>query len=866
MPARVPLAFWRNVRYVALLVFVGMIVALFVRPKTSLAVFWGLAVPLLPLVFLVAPGSWRNVCPLAAANQASRVRGVSKEAMAPAWLRNHGFLVASGLFFGFVFARKIVLNRSGPATALGLIAVLVGASAGGYLLKGKSGWCSSICPLLPVQRVYGQSPFIGVANAHCRPCLGCTKNCYDFNPRVGYLADMNDPDLQFRGYRRLFVAAFPGLVLGYFLVPDSGALAAAEVIARTGVWIAGSIAVFFVLDSLKRFESNTIPPLFGAFAFGAFYWNGSVRVAAALAKVFGGSWTWIIWPVRISTLCLAAVWVIRSRLIQRRFIEEVSTSAPIRVDISNARRPKTGAGGDLEVRFTNGESVGIAVGASLLEAAEKASLSIASGCRMGVCGADPVYVTDGIESLSPIRREEADTLERLGLGGNNRLACVARVEGTCTVSLQPDRSAAAVSSTPKFTPDPSIRSVVIVGNGIGGVTVADFVRRAHPDCSIDIIGDEPHHLYNRMAVARLIHSRLGMQGLYLLPDEWYEKHRVTSWLNTRVTSIDRANNTVLLGTGETLSYDRLVLATGGRSTVPEIAGFGIPGTFVLREAGDGMRLRQHVQQLERRIAIVAGGGLLGLEAAHALHQLGLKVTVAERSDRLLRRPLDPAASDVLRSYLEDHGIAIVTNMEVRSVHGTGKLEEVVTTDDRTWPCDVLLVAAGVTPNTAIASAAAIGTGRGILVDDHMRTNDESVYAVGDVAEYDGQIWGLWPVAVQQARVAATNIAGGEASYSGDIPVTLLKGIGLDMLSFGRVEGRDGDLEVAERPEGAHRYRKIVISGKRIVGGVFLDYGEVSLAAQALSDNGTELDDEAISLLATGDWSPLGEVRALAGKP
>ncbi len=856
MPARVPLTFWRNVRYLALAVFLALVVGLVVRPKTSLALFWGLGVPVLPLVFLVAPGAWRNVCPLAAANQASRVRGVSKAATAPAWLRDYGFVVSTGLFFGFVFARKLLLNRSGPATAVGLVVVLTGAAAGGYFLKGKSGWCSSICPLLPVQRVYGQAPFVGVANAHCRPCLGCTKNCYDFNPRVGYLADMNDSDLQFRGYRRLFVAAFPGLVLGYFLVPDAGALASYEVIGRVLLWMAASVAVFVVIDTYARLEKNTLPPLFGAVAFGAFYWNGSVRVSSALTKVFGGSFIFIIWPVRVAALVLVAIWILRSRSVQKTFLEEIAAPAPVRVDISGARRARTVNQGEIEISFTSGESIGAAAGTSLLEVAEKASLSIPSGCRMGVCGADPVCVVEGFDNLSPIRREEADTLERLGLGGNNRMACVARVEGSCLVSLEPDRSTAAVQSTPQFTPDPDVRSVVIIGNGIAGVTVADFVRRAHPDCHIDIIGDEPHQLYNRMAIARLIHSRLGMQGLYLLPEDWYDSHKVTSWLNTRAVAVNRDDRTVRLGTGDILNYDRLVFATGGRGTVPPIEGFGLEGTFVLRDAGDGMRLRRHVQQLERRVAFVAGGGLLGLEAAHALHQLGLKVTVAERSDRLLRRPLDPAASDILRAYFEDHGIGIATNIEIKAVRGQTQLEEIVTVDDQVLPCDVLLVAAGVTPNSGIAQNSGVKVGKGILVDAHLRTDDPSIYAVGDVAEFDGQIWGLWPVAVQQARIAATNIAGGEASYDGEIPVTLLKGVGLDMLSFGRVEPRDGDIEVIERANENYRYRKIVVADRRIVGGVFLGEADVSVSAQAWYDEGREIDSAAMARLTEGDWSPL----------
>ena len=136
--------------------------------------------------------------------------------------------------------------------------------------------------------------------------------------------------------------------------------------------------------------------------------------------------------------------------------------------------------------------------------------------------------------------------------------------------------------------DRSIASVVVIGNGIAGVTAADFVRRGHPDCEIHLVGAESHVLYNRMGISRLVYGRSAMQGLFLLAEQWYDEHNITAWLNTVATRIDLATKQVLLGTGEVLSYDRLVLAMGSSSTVPPIEGFGCPGSFVMREAGDAI--------------------------------------------------------------------------------------------------------------------------------------------------------------------------------------------------------------------------------------------------------------------------------------
>ena len=182
LPTKVPLRVWQAIRLGSVIGYFALLVTLFVRPQTGLFVFFGIIVPLLPVLFLTAPGLWRNICPMAATNQVPRLFGFSRALDPPDWLRNRGYLIAMALFFGIAGARIAGLDNSGVATGIVLTLVIVVAFVGGYVFKGKSGWCSSICPLFPMQRAYGQTPYVTVPNSHCPTCVGCAKNCYDFKP------------------------------------------------------------------------------------------------------------------------------------------------------------------------------------------------------------------------------------------------------------------------------------------------------------------------------------------------------------------------------------------------------------------------------------------------------------------------------------------------------------------------------------------------------------------------------------------------------------------------------------------------------------------------------------------------------------
>ncbi|GFJ96267.1 hypothetical protein Prum_099090 [Phytohabitans rumicis] len=443
---RVPAGAWVVPQAVAVVTVAGLCVVLLLRPAIGLRVMWQLVVPLLPLLWVVAPGVWRNSCPLAATNQLPRRTGVGRPAPPPAWLRNGGYVVAVVLFLVLVPSRRVLFDHSGPATAVLLAGVMAGALAGGLLFRGKSGWCSSVCPLLPVQRLYGQTPFVTVPNSHCRPCVGCAKNCYDFNPRVAYQADLHDADPRWTAPRAFFAGCFPGVVIGFFVVPGPPAIAPAWFYLIFFATVLASAGSFFALDALLRLPASALAVIYGAVALSTFYWFAAAVLGATVHDLTGAPPAAVAWPLRVAVFGLAAVWVARTLGIRRLFLQwSVQTQA---VRLAPAGSAKLAGGTGCEVVFQpQGRQVVAAAGESLLDLAEKDGLPIEAGCRMGVCGADPVAILAGADELSPPTEDERATLRRLDLGPHVRMACCARVRGPVTVSLD-TRGTAATTGTP----------------------------------------------------------------------------------------------------------------------------------------------------------------------------------------------------------------------------------------------------------------------------------------------------------------------------------------------------------------------------------------------------------------------------------
>jgi NAD(P)H-nitrite reductase large subunit len=301
-----------------------------------------------------------------------------------------------------------------------------------------------------------------------------------------------------------------------------------------------------------------------------------------------------------------------------------------------------------------------------------------------------------------------------------------------------------------------------------------------------------------------------------------------------------------------------VLATGASAVQPKVPGVELDGSFVLRSAEDAMRLRHWTQTHKAASAIVIGGGVLGIEAADALRQLGIAPLLIARAERLMERQLDDEAGAILRQYLEADGIAVRTSVEVTEILGDGRVTGVTLTDGAQLPCDIVLSCAGIAPNADLARAAGLEVRRGVVVDATMRTSDAAIFAVGDVAELPGTLGGLWPVGKKHGEVAAATILGDAVEYVDTRTMMHVKLGGIDVKCYG-----DLSLPSCEHLTGSttvgQTWRRVAIKDGKIVGGVFVAESPIAkLVANALLD---DVDVSGIiDRLRSDDWEALAAQR------
>lgn len=370
------------------------------------------------------------------------------------------------------------------------------------------------------------------------------------------------------------------------------------------------------------------------------------------------------------------------------------------------------------------------------------------------------------------------------------------------------------------------KKLVVVGNGMAGLRfLEELVQRAPGRFDITAVGAEPATAYNRVLLSSLLAGEVAGADVAMRPAGWYAEHDIALVAGTAVMAIDTAARTIALERGGALPFDFVVLATGSDPVRLDIPGASLAGVHTFRTLADVERLADVARS--GRPAVVIGGGLLGIEAACALAARGAPATLVHVMDRLMERQLDAEGARLLADAVAAKGVRVILGAQTRAVAGGQTAEAVHLADGRSLPCSAVVMAIGIRPATQLARRAGITVGRGILVDDQMRTSAAGIYAIGECAEHDGACQGLVEPCYEQARVAAAAIAGEAARFAGSIPATNLKVSGVPVFSAGDFEGAGADA-ILVRDAGLPSYRKLVVREGRLAGAVLVGDTEDSL--------------------------------------
>ncbi len=364
----------------------------------------------------------------------------------------------------------------------------------------------------------------------------------------------------------------------------------------------------------------------------------------------------------------------------------------------------------------------------------------------------------------------------------------------------------------------SSTGIVVVGGGIAAQSVCEQIRERDGEVPLTMVCGESRAPYDRVRLSELLVSGEAPAALALRPEEWYADREVGLRLGRRVTMVDAARRRLRLDGGEELGYEKLVLATGSEPLLPPLPGIDLPGVLPFRDPEHCEEIRAACGEGAARVAVI-GGGLLGLEAAYGVAAQGCSVTVVHLMDRLMERQLDHPAAALLRPALEQLGVTVLLERQTERILGRERAEGLRFAGGEELAADLVVVSIGIRPQASLAADAGIEVGRGILVDDQMRTSAPAVWAVGECAEHRGTVYGLVAPIHEQAAVAATSVLDRcEAPYEGSLQWAKLKVMGVDLVAIGTPQGEQ---EAVAADAVAPAYRKLVLSEGRAAGAILL---------------------------------------------
>ncbi|MCX9156964.1 nitrite reductase large subunit NirB [Niveibacterium sp. 24ML] len=369
--------------------------------------------------------------------------------------------------------------------------------------------------------------------------------------------------------------------------------------------------------------------------------------------------------------------------------------------------------------------------------------------------------------------------------------------------------------------------LVMVGNGMAGCRTLEELIKLAPDMyDITVFGAEPHPNYNRILLSPVLAGEMTVQDIILNDWDWYRDNGITLHTGKTIVTIDRIKRKVIADDGTEAEYDRLLLATGSTPFILPVPGKELPGVIAYRDIKDTDEMIDAAGK--HKHAVVIGAGLLGLEAANGLALRSMDVTVVHIGEWIMERQMDPTSARMLQKALEAKGMAFrLAASTAELIAGeSGRVAAVKFKDGETIPADLVVMAAGIRPNTALAEKAGLHCNRGIVVNDTLQTYDPRIYAVGECANHRGIAYGLVAPLFEQAKVCANHLAMfGIGRYQGSVTSTKLKVTGIDLFSAGDFMGGEGTEDIVLHDPGMGIYKKVVIKDNKIVGAVM--YGDTA---------------------------------------
>ncbi|MFC7803670.1 NADPH-nitrite reductase [Bacillus subtilis] len=363
------------------------------------------------------------------------------------------------------------------------------------------------------------------------------------------------------------------------------------------------------------------------------------------------------------------------------------------------------------------------------------------------------------------------------------------------------------------------KQLVLVGNGMAGVrAIEEILSVAKDEFQITIFGAEPHPNYNRILLSKVLQGDTDIKDITLNDWDWYEENNIQLYTNETVIKVDTENKTVITDADRIQPYDELILATGSVPFILPIPGADKKGVTAFRDIKDTDTMLAASKQYKK--AAVIGGGLLGLEAARGLLNLGMDVSVIHLAPFLMERQLDATAGRLLQNELEKQGMTFLLEKQTEEIVGDDRVEGLRFKDGTSIEADLVVMAVGIRPNTTLGAESGIPVNRGIIVNDYMQTEIPHIYAVGECAEHRGIAYGLVAPLYEQAKVLAKHMCGIETKpYEGSVLSTQLKVSGVEVFSAGDFNESEEKKAIKVFDEQDGIYKKIVLRGNQIVGAV-----------------------------------------------